>query len=503
MSIRNVNEILTSRPAVWLAVGLLTLGLFGCGASDKVEAQPQSGDEPIREQLGEVPEAADTATAEALSSAFRAASDRALPAVVYIQVEKEGSRREMPVNPFQRFFGQPRPEGQAPPQQGAGSGFLLDREGHVVTNAHVVADASYVLVRLVDGREYEAEIVGTDVSTDVAVIKIEPEEGDELPVADLGDSEPVQVGDWVLALGSPLGLDFTVTAGIVSAKGRQISGRQAALEAFIQTDAAINPGNSGGPLVDLSGRVVGINTAIFGGGPRFVGYGFAIPIDLAERVIDDLLEYGYVRRPQLGVRVSDVTAVDAEAYGLDEVRGAEVNAVDPEGMAAEAGLEPGDVIVALDGQEIADATELTTELAERQPGDRVELTVIRDGERRDFEVELGEFEHAERTADADSGRGSAEETLGFRVEPLTPELADRFGYTRTSGVIISQVRPFSSAANAGIRPGFLLLAIDGETVDGTRDVQRLAGEIEAGSVVSLRVEVPEFGETIVNYRAQR
>jgi serine protease Do len=503
MSIRNTKKTLASRPAAWLAVGLLSLGLLGCGAGDTVEAQPQRADEPIREQLGKVPETADTTTAEALSSAFRAASNRALPAVVYIQVEKEAPARAMPINPFQRFFGQPQPEGEAPPQQGAGSGFLLDREGHVVTNTHVVADASYLLVRLVDGREYEAEIVGTDASTDVAVIKIDPGEGEELPVADLGDSEPVQVGDWVLALGSPLGLDFTVTAGIVSAKGRQISGRQAALEAFIQTDAAINPGNSGGPLVDLAGRVVGINTAIFGGGPRFVGYGFAIPIDLAERVIGDLLEYGYVRRPQLGVRVSDVTAVDAEAYGLDEVRGAEVNAVDSDGAAADAGLEPGDVIVALDGEQIADATELTTELAEMQPGDRVKLAVVRGGERRDFEVELGEFEHAEQAADGGSQHGSAEETLGFRVEPLTAEIADRFGYTRTSGVVISQVRPFSSAANAGIRPGFLLLAIDGEAVASPRDVQRVAGDIEPGSVVSLRVEVPEFGETIVNYRAQR
>ncbi|HEX2254878.1 MAG TPA: Do family serine endopeptidase [Thermoanaerobaculia bacterium] len=478
--------------------------LLACG--DAATAQDEAAQE-VRQRLGASTVPADQSAARSLSATFRAAAEQALPAVVYIEVERPGSALRGPQSPFDFFFGpqQPNPQqprqpmqpGQAPPEVGSGSGFILDREGHVITNHHVVADAERILVRLLDGRELEAEVVGSDENSDVAVIRVDPEGG--LPTAELGHSDPLQVGDWVLALGSPLGLDFTVTAGIVSARGRQISGRQLALESFIQTDAAINRGNSGGPLVGLDGRVVGINTAILGPG---IGYGFAIPIDLAKRVVRDLLEHGYVRRPQLGVSISDVTAVDAEVYGLERVAGAEIAFVQPDTPAARAGLQPGDVVVALDGEDIDSGNALTTQLARREPGERVTLTIVRDRQRRPVEVELGQFEtNGEQQADRDRDRGP-EELLGFNVEPLTPQTARRLGFDETEGVVIANVVPFSPAARAGLAPGQRLLAVNGRPVGSAAEVRRAGEGLEAGDVVSLRVEVPEVGETVINYRTR-
>jgi len=446
----------------------------------------------------------DTRAARALSSAFRAAADEALPALVFIRVEREASGQPQEAPDFFRFFfdnppgNQPQPQPQ--PRPAAGSGFIFRSDGHIITNRHVVEGASRVDVRLRDGHEYEAQVIATDQSTDVAVIKIDPGQS-QLPTATLGRSDPVRVGDWVLALGSPLGLDFTVTAGIVSAKGRALSGQAAALESYIQTDAAINPGNSGGPLVDLDGRVIGINTLIFGG-PTFVGYGFAIPIDLAQRVVSDLLEYGRVRRPRLGVQISDVTAVDAEAYGLDDVSGADINTIDADSPAEAAGLRPGDVVVALDGREIDSATSLTTGLAQLRPGDEVELTVIRSGSRKRIAVHLGEFEATETAASGGPSRVSPNQILGFGAADLDPALAARLGIDRTEGVVITQVRPGSSAQTAGIQEGQVILGLNNEPVRSRADVERIAEGISGGSVVSIRVKPPNAGETIINYRAR-
>lgn len=482
---------------------LIILLLAACGPAETAEPQRDAAQLDARR---EAPPPIDPGAAADLSSAFRAAAQRALPAVVYVQSERETSVAQgRSQNPFEFFFGPQGPQGpqappgDLPPQVGSGSGFIIDREGHVITNSHVVAEASRVLVRLVDGREYQAEVVGSDPQSDVAVLRIEPENGEELPTVDLGSSEPLQVGDWVLALGSPFELEATVTAGIVSAKRRQITGRQTALESFIQTDAAINPGNSGGPLVDLTGRVVAINTAIFGG-PTFVGYGFAIPIDLAKKVVSDILEFGEVRRPQLGVSIRSVTAVDAEAFGLPQVRGAFVATVAEDSPAESAGLQIGDVIVAVDEHPVVDGADLTTTLAQHQPGDEVEITFFRGGERRTVEVELGRFDNGEtQTAERDRGRASAE-TLGFRVEPLTPQIAERLGYDRTEGLVVSNVTRFTGAFNAGLRPGHLLLRINDEPVRTAADVERIAEGLQPGQVVSLRVVIPEVGETILNYR---
>ena len=490
--------------ALALLVGLLT----ACGSPGAARAQNPDTDPAVTgssasgSATAEFP-APDSVLAATLSRAFRTAARRALPAVVFVSVEKEVAARRMPVpEPFQRFF--QMPEGDQPHfrQEGTGSGFIYDAEGYVMTNHHVVANATRVSVRLRDGREFSAEVVGSDPSTDVAILKIDPG-GDELPVVELGSSEGVAVGDWVLALGNPLGLDFTVTAGIVSAKGRQLTAREAALEAFIQTDAAINMGNSGGPLIDLMGRVVGVNTAI-SGGQRWVGYGFAVPVSLAQRVAGDLIEYGRVRRPRLGVRVSDVTAVDAEAYRMDEVRGAEINTVEDGGPAEEAGLQIGDVVVAVNGETIEDATDLTTTLAGFRPGDEVTLTVLRDGERREIEAELGEFDTGSggTATEAAAQEDTPETRLGFGVQELTPAIARELGFQRSEGVIVSRVAPNSNAAEAGVRRGQLLLRINDAPVSTVSDVQGALEGIEAGQVVSIRVRDPEIGRTIVNFRAR-
>jgi len=488
------------------------LVLAACGG-DRGSAQAQRGtDTPpaIREQIRDTATPGQQSQAQALSATFRSASSHALPAVVYIQVEKKASAAQQQQIPeqFRRFFGLPPggedgDGGDGAPVGGAGSGFILDREGHIVTNNHVVADTDQVLVRLVDGREYNAKVVGTDEMTDVAVLKIEPKNGEQLPTTEFGNSDNLQVGDWVLALGSPLELQFTVTAGIVSAKGRQLTGNPSNLEAFIQTDAAINPGNSGGPLVDLDGRVVGINTAIYGS-DRFVGYGFAIPANIARKTVGDILQYGHVRRPQLGVQIQSVSEADAEVYKLPSIAGAEVVIVQKDSPAEKAGIKLGDVVVAVDGDAVKDGTDLTTALARHQPGERVNLTIYRNGQKQQVSATLGEFEHGEEAAKRQPDRKPAEETLGFRVEPLTADLARELEIERTSGVVISNVTPLSGAFAGGVQPRMVLLEINGQPVKTVADVDRLAATIKLGQVVSLRVLSPQSGdELIINYRARR
>jgi serine protease Do len=478
-----------------------------CGR-DVAQAQDRSRTETsVRSQLGEVSAALDTTTAARLSGAFRAAAERALPAVVQVDViaRPRATARRTPRFPFPFF-----PDDQVPqmPAQASGSGFIFDQRGYIMTNHHVVDGATQLTVRMVDGREYDAQVVGGDPQTDVAVIKIEPRRGERLPVAALGDSDQLRVGDWVLALGNPLGLDFTVTAGIVSAKGRSLDilrqqSGELALEAFIQTDAAINPGNSGGPLVDLLGRVVGINSAIESQTGFFAGAGFAIPINLARKVADDLLKYGVVRRPRLGVQVEDVSDADAEVFRLPAVGGAEVKSVQPGTPAERAGLRMGDVIVALDGRPIRRASDLTVGLALHQPGDRVTLTVIRYGTRLEVEVELGQFETEVSRGREPSQRVTAEERLGFAVTAITPEIAEQLGLPVQRGVVITEVDRFGPAAAANVEPGYVLLRINGRQITTPRDVERIASELKAGDVVSLLVLRGREGETIINYRTRR
>jgi serine protease Do len=475
----------------WLAIALLV----PAPAVAQTPAQQQ-----VREQLGP-PAVADTTTAVALSAAFRAAAERTLPAVVHISVEQGAlamRREQLPLPPgFDDLI--PRPRG---PRQGSGSGVIVDAAGHILTNNHVVANATQLTVRLVDGREYTARLIGGNVETDIAVIKIDSGNGEALPTAVLGDSDNIRVGDWVLALGNPLGLNFTVTAGIVSATGRQISGGDLQLESFIQTDAVINPGNSGGPMIDLFGRVVGVNSAIFGS-DRFVGYGFAVPITLARRVMNDLLEFGYLRRPQLGVAVNPVTAIEAELYDLPEVRGALITGVQ-EGLPAQrAGLRIGDIILSVNGSRIQDSGDLITRLANLRPNQETSLGILRDGRQENVSVTLGEFPRPDLPDEqrAQPQQEEPEQVLGFAVTELTPERARTAGYRGEGGVMVVGT-PQGGAARV-VGQGTILLSVNGRRVRNPQDVRSIARTITPGSAVALTVFDPEMGEILRTYRTRQ
>lgn len=508
-------------------VAVATLLIFA-----PVTAQAQtSAAQQVQAKLGPTPAVGDTATAARLSGTFRAASERALPAVVFVDVIEAVRPRTPARNPrrtptpqdsaamdrLRQYFGNdfnfdPDSLADPGPREGTGSGFILDPQGYIMTNNHVVRGASRLNVRLLDGRVFTARIIGADSTTDVAVIKIEPR-GEPLPTVQIGRSDNVRVGDWVIALGNPFGLDFTVTAGIVSAQGRSLGGT-GTLQSFIQTDAAINPGNSGGPLVDLYGRVIGMNTAI-SGGETFVGYGFAVPIDLAQRVAADLRQYGYVRRPRIGVRVQAISEVDAEVYGLNQVRGAEMVAVEAGSPGDKAGIKAGDVVLAVDSHQIRDNIDLTSYLALQQPNQRVIFTVWRNRGELKLPVTLGEFDHG-----ASSARIPPPDSLpsgaGFSVAKLTPEIAAQIGYGGKAGVLISDVAPGGGASGwimpyvscRGAPPGDcgdILLTINGQPVNTPGDFARIQATIKPGSAVALRLfrAFQRTGEMVQNYRTAR
>jgi serine protease Do len=462
---------------------------------------PLEAQDRLEQQLGDLPATFDTTAAARLSGAFRAASARALPAVVQIRTV---AVTDVPTG----FF--PGMDRETVPQrtQGTGSGFLFDERGYILTNNHVVQNALSVNVALLDGREFTAQVVGSDPSTDVAVIRIDAGDQD-LPVIEIGESDRIRVGDWVIALGNPLGLTFTATAGIVSAKGRSIgilreSGAgDAALEAFIQTDAAINPGNSGGPLVDLNGRVIGINTAIESPTGYYSGAGFAIPIDLAKKVADDIVEYGTVHRPRLGVVIADVNAADAEVYSLPSVTGVEVTAVTPGFPADKAGLQLGDVILTVDDNPVNTVPDLQSRVARLQPGDRVSVGYIRYGKAMTTTVVLGEFDPVQVATPVAQPRPDSN-PLGFSVTTVPAGM--RTAAFRGNDVpIVSRVDPLGPAAGSGLGRGHVIRRFNGTEIRTVRDLERAAGSVRSGQVVSLIVvdaEDPEGVPTIVNYRLQ-
>ena len=376
-------------------------------------------------------------------------------------------------DPMYRFFrnmpGDPGRGGAMPDQpfKGQGSGFIVSADGLILTNAHVVKDAKTVTVRLADRREYAAKVLGSDVATDIAVLRIAAQ---GLPTVRLGDPKLLQVGDPVLAIGAPYGLEQTATAGIVSAKGRSLPGDAAV--PFIQTDAAVNPGNSGGPLFDAAGNVVGINAQIYSRSGGFQGVSFAIPVDVALRVRDQIVATGRARHARLGVQVQDLTQPLAESFGLPRPDGALVAAVDPKSPAASAGLKSGDVILRIDGEPMVQAGSLSARIAQSMPGDKVRLSVWRGQKQLDLEATLGRAgDNAAASAAADGGGDEATggARLGLALRPLSRD--ERNQSQIEQGLVVEGVQ--GAAARAGLQVGDVVMAINGQPVDKVDGLKRV------------------------------
>jgi serine protease Do len=379
---------------------------------------------------------------------------------------------EDPFNDFwRRFFGGPAPRGPQR-QRSLGSGFIIDGDGSILTNNHVVENAQKIVVKLgADDLEYEAKVIGRDPKTDIAVIKINAKTN--LPAATFGDSDRLEVGEWVVAIGNPFGLDSTVTSGIVSAKGRHIG--QGPYDNFIQTDASINPGNSGGPLINLRGEVIGINTAIFSRTGGNMGIGFAIPINLVKEVLPQLRGKGKVTRGFLGVLIQKVTPEIAESLGMDKGNGALVANVTKDGPADKAGVKVGDVIIEFDGKEVKDSSDLPIIVARTPVDRRARMKVLRDKKEITLTVSVGELKDAEVVASVPE-KGE----LGLTVQRLTPQMAESLGLDKSEGVVVTAIEPGSAADEAGIRRGDVIVEVDRKLVRNLDEYKKAVAAIRKG-----------------------
>ena len=406
------------------------------------------------------------------------------PAVVNISVtheQKAGEGMQQfgqidPDNPFFQFFHQF--QGAIPhralPEHALGSGFIVSPDGIILTNAHVIDDATEVTVKLTDRREFRAKVVGSDKPSDVAVLKIN---ASGLPVVKLGSSSQEKVGEWVLAIGSPFGFENSVTAGIVSAKSRSLP--DGTYVPFIQTDVAVNPGNSGGPLFNMQGEVIGINSQIYTRSGGYQGLSFAVPIDLAVKVKDQLQKFGKVSRGRLGVTIQEVNQQLADSFGLKRPRGALVASVEDDGPAAKAGVKPGDVILQFNGRDIANSAELPTQVADAKPGSKATLQISRNGATKEIDVTLGELDGGKI---ASSGTASeAHGRLGLAVRPLSPDERQEAG---DRGLMVEQAS--GPAARAGIRPGDVVLAVNGTAVQSVAQLRALVAK--SGKTLALLIQ---------------
>ncbi len=493
-----------NKKSIFAALFLIFVGIvFGVvlvsnfkGAVEPVfagDAQVKLGaPSPIKNQAADI---------KGLSRAFAGVAKAVSPTVVSITVTTKGKESTSDdMNDFFHFFGpkfrSPHPE----PQQGSGSGFVVSPDGYILTNNHVVEDADEKGIEVAFNNKHHlnAKIVGTDPSTDIAVIKVD---GHDLPTAAFGNSDEIEIGDWVLAIGNPLGLQGTVTAGIISALGRNIRIIQDnyGIENFIQTDAAINPGNSGGPLVNLNGEVIGINSAIATTNARYQGYGFAIPINLAKTVAEDIIKYGKVRRGYLGVQIRDIDETDAKALGLESAKGVFVSALVKGGAAEQSGVKEKDVILSIDGKAVDAANELQSVIAHKHPGDEAVLNIFRDGQTLQKKVTLksrteenvavnnprDDNENGEMEND-DSPKAMKLESLGMSVKPLSP--AEKRQNKVENGVLVTEVKRFSEADNRGIAAGDIILQADKKELYSTSDMKSIIEKRKAGDAILLRVK---------------
>jgi serine protease Do len=496
------------------AFGLLTAGLLHLPYQSA--AQQQGTVSSVDVSSTHPPATSAVASLQNLSEAFASVAEHVKPSVVYIrsghksQLSRQGPQMQVPPG-FEPFFRNMPPMQTEPRfQESSGSGFIVSKDGYILTNNHVVDGSELVTVRLLDRREYKAKVVGTDPNTDLAVLKID---ANNLTPAPLGSSTASRVGEWVLAVGNPLGdnLTFTVTSGIISAKGRTLAlpgQSERSIQDFIQTDAAINPGNSGGPLVSVEGEVIGVNSAIASETGYYSGYGFAIPIDLARNVMDQIITSGRVHRAALGVSVQNATPNDAAYVGLPDVRGVLVQDFTPNSPARKAGIEPGDIIISIDGKPVEYVGQLQQQVGFRKPGEKVKVEVARKGGvRKTYDIPLQEVaarDVAQRdNGDADSSSGSAAENsasidlLGVTVQPVDQDAVQQLELPAgQKGLLVTDVAPGGPAygeivdGEGGGAPD-IILEVEGKAVKTVADLRGALKGYKAGDIVSLRVYNPQ------------
>ena len=466
----------------WLPLGLgLVGGLLAFGASRGLESLTASGWQPVAPPTRLVADVPGIAG----STDFSAAAESAVNSVVHVKTSVEQGYYFNPFRDFFFGFGEQAPQMTPRIVQGSGSGVILSKEGYIVTNNHVIDKAKEVKVSLNDNREFVAEVVGTDPTTDLAVLKIK---ADNLQPISFGNSDLLRLGEWVMAVGNPFNLTSTVTAGIISAKGRSINiiDNQSAIEAFIQTDAAVNPGNSGGALINTQGELIGINTAISTRTGSYEGYSFAVPVNIVSKVVDDLTRYGVVQRAYLGVSLSDITSELTKEMSLNVSQGAYITDVVPGGAAEKAGLQRGDVVVRAGSKTVKRMNELLEVVGAKRPGDKLSVTVIRDGKSKDFELTL-------RNRDGNTELIKKEGTLsvsslGARFEPLSAEEKRTLGLR--AGVKV--VDPGNGKMRrAGVPAGFVLIKLNNTVVNSVEDVQKIIGPLKPGDGILLQGYRPD------------
>jgi serine protease Do len=445
---------------------------------------------------------------------FSGVATKARPAVVFIQVEKQipvGGPQMFFNNPYDLFdeellerFGFPRNHQRRQPQRrqpqqmfkqmGQGSGFIISKDGYILTNTHVVGDVDKITVRLSDGREFKAKKIGADSKTEVALIKIE---GNDFPTLAMGDPSKLEIGEWVVAIGNPFGLKETLTVGVVSAKGRTNMGITD-YEDFIQTDAAINPGNSGGPLLNFDGEVIGINTAIFSQSGGYMGIGFAVPIDMALQIKNQLLSNGKVTRGYIGIFMNpeEMNEQMAQSFGYKEKNGVLIADIQKDGPADKAGLLSGDIIMEMNSKKITDQASFRRAIAAIPPKEKVKLLIFREGKTKTLTVTVEELPDDGQGGATPEASEATPEKYGLNIQNVTPEIANRLNLEKTDGVIIAEVQQGSPAAEAGLQPGMLILEVNRKKVSNTREFMAELKRADKNALLRVKGERGTFFVTL-------